>query len=147
MRTSKPGKIVLAVPMLFVAGFIAACTDAGSGENRLVYNDARLQINEVKCLSALKQLVAEFDGGVLRLSPNDSEAGFRALLRFEDLARGSLTNRDRDRNNTGGIELDVESGASGQVEMMREAWVMDPERFPGVEPISLQVQLYCPPAD
>lgn len=144
MRTSKAGKIILAAAILLVAVFIAACADAGSGENRLAYNDEPLQITEVKCLSALKQIVAEFEGGTLRLSPTGSEPGFRAVLRFEDMARGNLTNRNWDGSDTGGIDLDVESGASGQVEMMREAWVVDPERFPEVEPVTLGVRLHCP---
>ena len=123
---------------------MTACADSGGG-NRLVYGGEELAITEVKCLSALKRVIVEIDGGKLTLSPNDSEPGFRALLRFEDMARGSLSNRAQDGSNTGGIDLDVESGASGEVEMMREAWVMDPERHPDVEPITLEIEVNCPP--
>lgn len=134
------------VRMTLAAGvvLITACTDSGSGENRLLYAGEALPVNEVKCLSTLKQMIVEFEGGTLRLSPTGSAPGFRAVLRFDDMARGNLTNRSQDGGETGGIDLALDSGASGRVEMMREAWVLDPERHPDVEPILVEVALYCP---
>lgn len=60
------------------------------------------------------------------------------------MARGNLTNRSQDGTDTDGINLNIASGASGQVEMMRESWVMDPDRYPNVEAITVEVELYCP---
>lgn len=45
---------------------ISACGNSKHGENHLSYNGEALPVKQVKCLSSLKQLIAEFDGGTLK---------------------------------------------------------------------------------
>lgn len=137
-----PKRVLLIVSI----GMVVAGCDQAESENRepqLTFDGEALQVDSVKCLSALGRINVVFDGGTLIVTPMEGEPGFRSLLEFDD-QQGRLTNRTLDGSETGGLDVDLAKGVEGEVMLMRDSHVMDPERFPDAEASQLQVRLFCP---
>ena len=123
---------------------LVACGEAQRGENHLSYAGDALQVERVSCLQRLGRINVDFAGGQLFVTPRDEAPEFRAVLRFQDLERGSHSNRDLEGTDTGGLDVELGSGVSGTVMMMREAYLMNPDRYPDATAQPLEMRLYCP---
>lgn len=132
--------------LILSIGLAVAGCDQAEGENRdpqLMFDGKALQVDSVKCLSALGRINVEFDGGRLIVTPKEGEPGFRSLLQFDD-KQGRFTNRALEGGETGGLNVDIAKGVEGEVMLMRDSHVLDPERFPDAKASQLQARFFCP---